>query len=501
MSAAVTETVLELQNVSKRYGDVTVLNGINFDLRSGEVHGLIGENGAGKSTTMKLLAGVFNDYDGALLLHGNLVRFSSPAAAQDNGIGMVHQELSVFKHLTVAENIFSRALPTQRGFVKWKQVKEKARQYLHELGLEVDVTAIMGDLPVGTQQLVEIARIMFSGSSILILDEPTSALSLQETKRLFEFIAKVKSQGKSVIFISHFLEDVLAVTDRVTIFRNGNKVQTVASDETSKHDLVKLMIGSEASTLQYFYDENRPVTEHTSSGNQVLTVEGLSKENDFNNVSFVLHTGEILGLFGFVGGGQTSVAECLFGAKQADKGSITLSGKKITLRNTTQGRNAGIAYVPGNRHDSLMLQQEIYKNISLPHQHRLSGWIVNRKKEIEVAHELITRLMIKANGPSALVQSLSGGNQQKVVLAKWLTYLPSLLILNEPTRGIDIIAKDEIVSIIKELRAKGVSIILLTTEPEMILALADRALVMRKGNVTASLSGAELTKHNLMQYA
>lgn len=495
------ETVLELRNVSKRYGEISVLNAINFDLRAGEVHGLIGENGAGKSTTMKLLAGVFTDYEGELLLHGNSVKFSSPASAQDRGIGMVHQELSVFKHLTVAENIFSRALPTQHGFVKWKQVNEKARQYLRELGLEVDVTAIMGDLPIGMQQLVEIARIIFGGSTILILDEPTSALSKNETQRLFEFIAMVKRQGKSVIFISHFLEDVLAVTDRVTVFKNGNNVKTVESNETTKHELVKLMIGSEAKVLQQLYDEDRPVDKHEPTGDNVLIVEGLSRKNDFDNVSFSLRAGEILGFFGFMGAGQTGVAECLFGAKRADHGSVRLSGKKVTIRNTTQGRNAGIAYVPGNRHDSLMLHQEIYKNISLPHLHHLSGWIINRKKEIDVALELITRLTIKTNGPSVPVHALSGGNQQKVVLAKWLTRLPALLILNDPTRGIDVIAKDEILSIIKELRNKGVSILLITAEPEMILAIADRAVVMRRGCVTASLSGTELTKQNLMQHA
>lgn len=494
------KTVIELQNVSKRYGENIVLNNIHFDLREGEVHGLIGENGAGKSTTMKLLAGVYYDYEGKMILNGQHTILRSPAEAQDKGIGMVHQELSVFKQLSVAENIFNRNPPGRLGFVNHKRMNLQAQQYLNELGLDVDVTEVMGNLPVGTQQLIEIARVIFSGANILILDEPTSALSAPETKSLFEFIGRLKDQGKSIIFISHFLEDVLAVTDRISVFKNGTKVKTLETPQTGKHQLVELMIGANTKVLQQLYEGKRH-TQQKSVGDALLLVEGLSRKKEFSDVSFSIRSGEILGLFGFMGAGQISLARCLFGAERSDKGRITMNGEEIILKNTTQGRNAGIAYVPENRHDSLMLNQEIYKNISLPHLHKLTGWLLNKKKEVDIAVAQITELMVRPSDPLIRVGTLSGGNQQKIVLAKWLTQLPALLILNEPTRGIDIGAKEEVLTIIKALRDKGVSILLITSEPEMILAIADRALVMSKGRITSTMNGDQLTKQNLMQYA
>lgn len=496
-----TNTIIELRNISKQYGNVTVLHAINFSLLRGEVHGLIGENGAGKSTTMKLLAGVFHDYVGEMLLNGEPVRFTSPAEALDHGIGMVYQELSVFKHLSVAENIFGRHPPGRRGLLNWKRMNLVAQEHLDKLGVNIDVTETLGNLPVGNQQLIEIARVVFSGADVIILDEPTSALSPQETQRLFEFITLIKAQGKSIIFISHFLEDVLAITDRISVFKNGQCIDTLETNRTSKLQLVELMIGKEAKILHQLYEEGRPSGKRPPGRECIFHVEGLSHRKDFKDVSFSLHKGEILGLFGFIGAGQLSLARCLFGAEQIDSGDIMLEGRKLKLRNTTHGRHAGIAYVPENRHDSLMLAQPVYKNISLPHLDRLTGWILNRKKEIDVAVKQIRDLMIRPPDPSLPVGLLSGGNQQKVVLAKWLTQLPTLLILNEPTRGIDIAAKDEVLAIIKELRTKGVSILLITTEPEMILAITDRALVMRKGRVTAELDGNELTKNNLMQHA
>lgn len=493
--------IIELRSVSKRYGQTVVLNGINFSLQKGEVHGLIGENGAGKSTTMKLLAGVYSDYDGEMLMHGSPIRFTSPATAMDNGIGMVYQELSVFKHLTVAENIFGRNPPIKNGVVNWKKMNHDAQAHLDELGVDINVTDTISTLSVGKQQIVEIARIIFSGAQVIILDEPTSALSPQETQRLFEFISLVKQQGKSVIFISHFLEDVLSITDRITVFKNGRTVETLYTNRTNKHQLVELMIGADAKVLHHLYEQDNPGQQFHSIGDPVLTVDALSSQPNFSDISFSLFKGEILGVFGFMGAGQVNLARCLFGAEQAESGSVILQGHRLQLKNTTQGRDAGIAYVPENRHDSLMLQQEIFKNISLPHLNFLTGWMLNTKKEINIALQQLTDLIIKPGNPSIEVGTLSGGNQQKVVLAKWLTRLPTLLILNEPTRGIDIGAKDEILTIIKRLSTQGVSILLITSEPEMILAMANRSLVMSKGRITATLEGTTLTKKNLMQHA
>jgi ribose transport system ATP-binding protein len=496
-----TQPILELHGVSKRYGGVIALENVDFDLHPGEVHGLIGENGAGKSTMMKLLAGVYDDYEGEMRLNGVVSRFSSPAEAQARGIGMVYQELSAFQHLTVAENIFGRNLPTRAGLVNWPRLNREAQAHLHKLGLDIDVTAMMGHLPVGVQQLVEIARVIFSGARIIILDEPTSALSPPETQRLFEFIASLKVQGKSIIFISHFLEDVLQISDRITILRNAHKVAVLETKHTNKHQLVELMIGAESRLLQQMYEQESHIVEKHQIGDMVLAVTGLTKRVAFKDVSFTLHKGEILGLFGFMGAGQIQLARCLFGAEQFDTGAITLEGQNLKFKNTTRAKQAGIAYIPENRRHSLMLQQEIYKNVTLAHLGHLLRWLLNRQIELAIARAQIDNLAVRPPEPMAPVGALSGGNQQKVVLAKWLTQQPRLLILNEPTRGIDVGAKEEVMTIVKGLRDKGVAILLITTEPETILSIADRALVMSKGRLTAEIGGRELTKENLMKYA
>ena len=501
-------SILQLRTISKRYGGATALSEVDFDVQQGEVHGLIGENGAGKSTMMKLLAGVFNDYSGELLLRGQPVRFASPRDAQARGIGMVYQELSTFQHLTVAENLFGRNQPARAGFVDWARMNREAQSQLKRLGLDIDASLRMGSLSVGTQQLVEIARVIFSGADIIILDEPTSALSVPETRRLFEFINNLKQQGKTLIFISHFLEDVLEVSDRVTVLKNSRKVATLNAKEASKHQLVELMIGSDAKILQQVYDEEQgnihkhPTQTQTVLGDVALDVRGLSKRGAFSEVSFTVRKGEIVGLFGFMGAGQIQLARCLFGAEKPDAGTISLDSKTLSLRDTTAGRNAGIAYVPENRRNTLMLQQEIYKNITLAHLGKIIPGLLNQRAELAVANAQSANVGVRpANKPMLNVGALSGGNQQKVVLAKWLTQQPRVLILNEPTRGMDVGAKDEVMTIVQGLRAKGVATLLITTEPETIVGIADRALVMSKGKITVELSGEMLSKDQLMKNA
>lgn len=498
-----TTPILELRNVSKRYGGAVALADVDFALRAGEVHGLVGENGAGKSTMMKLLSGVYNDYGGEMQLNGQVVRFASPADAQARGIGMVYQELSTFQHLTVAENLFSRQPPVRGGLIDWQRMNREAQAHLRELGLNIDVTNLMGRLSVGTQQIVEIARVIFSGAKIVILDEPTSALSGPETRRLFDFIATLKAQGKTVIFISHFLEDVLEVTDRITVLKNARKVATLDTPGVTKQQLVELMIGSDAKILQQMYEQEHGLPErqtHTA-GAVALTVDSLTRPGAFTNISLQLHKGEILGLFGFMGAGQIQLARCLFGAERPASGAISLNGQKLNLKNTTVARAAGIAYVPENRRHSLMLSQEIYKNITLAHLGQLLGGLLNQRKELAVARTQIEQVGVRPPKPLLPAGALSGGNQQKVVLAKWLTQQPQVLLLNEPTRGMDVGAKDEVLTIVQKLRDQGVAILLITTEPETIVRIADRSLVMSKGQLTAELSGAELTKENLMRHA
>jgi ribose transport system ATP-binding protein len=495
--------ILELRNVSKRYGGAVALAEVDFELRAGEVHGLVGENGAGKSTMMKLLAGVYQDYTGEMWLRNELVRFTSPADAQARGIGMVYQELSTFQHLTVAENLFSRQPPLRAGLIDWRRMYREAQDHLRELGLSLDVTHTMGRLSVGTQQIVEIARVIFSGAQIIILDEPTSALSGPETRRLFDFIATLKAQGKTVIFISHFLEDVLEVTDRITVLKNARKVATLDTPGVTKHQLVELMIGNDAKLLQQMYEQapDVAVRQRRQLGDVALSVQGLSRPGAFEQISFDLHKGELLGLFGFMGAGQIPLARALFGAEPPASGTILLEGRPLQLTNTTRARAAGIAYVPENRRNSLMLRQEIYKNITLAHLGRLLRGLLNQRAELAIAEAQIASVGVRPPRPLLPAGALSGGNQQKVVLAKWLTQQPKLLILNEPTRGMDVGAKDEVLTIIQRLRDQGVAILLITTEPETIVRIADRALVMRKGQLTAELSGADLTKEHLMRNA
>ena len=496
--------ILELRNVSKRFGGVTALSEVSFDVRAGEVHGLVGENGAGKSTMMKLLAGVHGDFDGEFLLRGQPARLSSPADAQAKGIGMVHQELSTFQHLTVAENLFGRTLPSRAGLVDWGRMRREAQAHLAELGLDIDAMRRMGELSVGSQQLVEIARVIFSGADVVILDEPTSALSVPETRRLFDFIGNLKRQGRTMIFISHFLEDVLEVSDRVSVLKDGRKVATLDAKQATKHQLIELMIGSGARLLQQTYEQGKSDARRQGQppGAVVLSAEALGRRGAFDGVSFDLHAGEIVGLFGFMGAGQNQLARCLFGADAPDVGSLRLGGRPLRLKNTSVARDAGIAYVPENRHHSLMLRQEIYKNITLAHLGHLIRGLLSRRTELAVAGALSVDVGVRPAGrPLMPVGALSGGNQQKVVLAKWLTRQPKVLILNEPTRGMDVGAKDEVMSVVQGLGAKGVATLLITTEPETIVAYADRALVMSKGRITAELSGASLTKDQLMKNA
>jgi ribose transport system ATP-binding protein len=485
--------ILELRAVSKRFGGVTALDGVDFALSAGEVHGLIGENGAGKSTMMKLLAGVHADYEGEIRVDGRPVRFGSPAEAQAAGVGMVYQELSAFAHLTVAENLFGRQLPVRRGLVDWRGMNRMARAQLAELGLDIDVTHTMGQLPVGHQQLVEISRVIRSGARVIILDEPTSALSRPETERLFAFIARLKAQGRTLVFISHFLEDVLAVTDRITVLRNGRKVADLETPRASKQGLITLMIGAEAAAA--------PPPTPSAAGAQVLVARGLGRRDAFAGVDLALREGEVLGLFAFMGAGQHQLAQCLFGAARATSGEILLDGRPLRLRRTSQARDLGIGYVPEDRRTAIMGRQPVYRNITLAHLGTLlPGWL-DERRERAIAGAQIAALGVRPADPDLPVGALSGGNQQKVVLARWLTRQPRVLILNEPTRGLDVGAKEEVSAIVRRLRRQGVAILLVTTEPEAILALADRAMVMRRGRITASLAGETLTKEDLIKSA
>jgi len=496
------EPVLELRDVSKRFGGAEALSHVDFALRQGEVHGLLGENGAGKSTLVKILAGAQREFDGELRLRGTPVRFSSPADAQAAGIGMVYQELSLFKPLSVAENIFSSRPPRRFGrLVDWPRLYREARQHLDALGLDVDERTPVGTLSVGVQQMIEIARVLFSGADVIVLDEPTSALSPPEASRLFTFMERLKGQGRSLILITHFIEDALQVTDRLTILKNAKRVAVLESARTGADDVIRLMIGEDARILQRTYQEQRVRLREDTRGPVVLEVRGLARAGFFQDVSFALRAGEILGLYGYVGAGHSDLAQALFGLRQPDAGHIVVDGKPVKLSSPTAAKRLGFGYVPENRRNALSLRSEVFKNISLAHLDALTGWLLSPRREMAVARAQIGRVGIRPADPTLPVGALSGGNQQKTLLAKWLVKQPKALILVEPTRGMDVGAKDEVLETIGRLRDQGVAVLLISSEPETIIANSDRILVMSHGRITKEFSEEVVTKAALLRSA
>jgi ribose transport system ATP-binding protein len=494
------EPILALRGVTKHFGGATALDGVDFELLPGEIHGLVGENGAGKSTLMKILSGVHTPDEGEIVLRGEAVRFASPADSKARGIGMIYQELSCMPALTVAENVFLGSQPTRSGLVDWKRMRREAAHHLHALGIDVDVTAPLKSLSLGAQQLVEIARVVFSGASIIVFDEPTSALSGPEATRLFAVMGELKRRGASLIFISHFLEDVLAVSDRVTVLKNARQVATLPNVGLSKQRLIQLMIGRDAEVLAESY-EGGVTLPPPSMVPPVLTVAGLSQAGEFDDVSFEVRPGEILGIFGNLGAGMTEVARVLFGREPATSGSIQLDGNRIAPRTTREAKELGIGYLTENRRTTIFPRHEIYKNITLAHLGQVVGGVVRQGREVAVARDLVRRTGVRPPVPTMLAGNLSGGNQQKVVLAKWLTVKPKVLILNEPTRGMDVGAKREVLDLIKALKAEGVAIILISTEPETVLAESDRIVVMSKGRIAKTFAGERVSKDLLMSYA
>ena len=486
--------LLELSHVSKHFGGVLALRDVSFTLERGEIHGLVGENGAGKSTMMKIIAGVHTDYEGSMKIEGREVKLRSARDALANGIGMVHQELSTIADLTVAENVFLGAHPvTAFGAIDWARMNREAKTLIASLGLDIEPRTRMGSLPVGLQQLVELSRVLFSGARIIILDEPTSALSPPEVARLFSVLRKLRDEGKAIVFISHFLDDVVAVSDRITVFRNGHKVITEATAKLTKDSVIGHMIGRRSAELhmgeaaELAGDDTRPV---------VMNVEQPGKQ-----FSISLRAGEITGVYGFMGCGQIELARALFGKERLRHARMTIDGKPVHLRSTAAARRAGIAYLPENRRMMLFRQEPVYKNVSISILGRIHKLLLRPGRERAITEHHIKDLQIRPPRTGIALGSLSGGNQQKVALAKWLTYLPKVLILAEPTRGMDVGAKEDVIRIVKSLRDKGVAILVLSTEPETILTLADRVTVMKKGSVSRVFSSGRIEKSDLLAAA
>ncbi len=493
---------VEMVEITKTFGGVTALKDVNFTVAEGEIRGLVGENGAGKSTLMKILSGAQTDYLGNLKVWGKELRFGGTADASDNGIGMIYQELSVIGCLTVAENNFLGKQPANRfGIVKWKEMRQAAEEHLKSLGIEVNVNLPLNLLPFSVRQMIEIAKVIFSGARIIIMDEPTSSLSQAEITQLFDLARTLKERGNTIIFISHFIEDVMEISDSITILKDGMVVDTLENKGITKHDVINRMIGNTSSHLVRDVDE---VVELSSPDSEVVfEVKDLSKTGDFEDVSLELRLGEILGLYGLLGAGHEEVGRAIFGLKTYDRGTVLLGGKPVPGGRPYKVKDRGIAYISEDRGGSLFYKFELFKNISLPYLAQVLGpkldWLIKIRKEVAVTDRQIKNFAIKSAGPTAHLGSLSGGNQQKVALAKWLTITPRVIILQEPTRGVDVGAKSEIVQSIRNLKEQGLSCIVISMEPETILDLSDRVLIFSRGKIVSEIKDTSTSKSQLMR--
>jgi ribose transport system ATP-binding protein len=493
--------ILELQGITKAFGGVEALRGVDFTLSAGEIHGLVGENGAGKSTLMKIIAGVHPEFQGRFLLDRRETRFRSSRDARAAGIAMVHQELSVAPDLTVAENVFLGNQPTNRiGLVQWRRMAREATEQLARFGIDVDPMSRLGDLPIGMQQLIEIARVLFSGARIIILDEPTSALSPPEVERLFATLRRLRDEGTAIVFISHFIEDILRVSDTVTVFRNGRKVAETQAADTDKAALIEAMIGTGREALEETYTHDMALPP-VSDQPVVLAATGLSLQRSLREVSFEVRSGEVLGIYGFMGSGQLELARVLFGKLKPDGGELAVAGDQKPFRSTADARRAGIAFVPESRRSMLFHQEPVYKNISISILGRISSLLLKPSRERALAKRQVEQLQIRPAAVELELGMLSGGNQQKVALAKWLSFPPRVLVLCEPTRGMDVGAKSDVIHIIRDLRAKGLAIIVLSTEPETVLSLADRIIVLKRGALVREFAGETISKDRLLEAA
>jgi ribose transport system ATP-binding protein len=493
--------ILECRRIGKRFGGAIALDGVDFDLRPGESHGLCGSNGAGKSTLMKILAGALTSYEGEIRIDGRTVELTDPAAAQAAGIAMVYQELSGIGQLSVAENLCLGRQPVSRlGTIHWRKMEHQAREFLKEMAIDIDVRERLDRFPLVIRQMVEIARGVHSGARILILDEPTSALSPPETRRLLTLIRELKSRGVAMVFISHFLEDVLEICDRVTILKDGRLVQTSPAGELDKHTIIHRMLGHGLEGAEVGYETG--VTLPARSQRPIrLVAENLSLAGRFANVSLQVAEGECVGLYGFVGAGHQELAHALAAAIKTDAGTITVDGKPLSNGDTAAAVRRGVVLVAADRAQTLVRSTEIYKNITLAHLKQTIGSLVTRGRELAVASPLLQTVGCRPRNPLLKAGQLSGGNQQKVVFAKWLLGPIRCLVLEEPTRGMDVGAKDEVMKLVAGQKQAGAAVVLASTEPELLLAHCDRILLFRRGVLTREFAGEPVDRTALMQNA
>ncbi|RKX86518.1 MAG: sugar ABC transporter ATP-binding protein [Spirochaetes bacterium] len=491
------QTLIELKNISKTFPGVKALENIGFSIDSGEIHALIGENGAGKSTLIKILSGVYQpDSGGQIILGGRVVESLTPLEALQSEIAVIYQDFSLFPNLSVMENIaLEQSVKNNDNLVDWKAMERISRDALDQLGISLDLNTILGDLSIAKQQLVAIARSLANNARLLILDEPTSSLSKNEVRKLFDIMHSLKNKGMALLFISHKIDELFAISDKFTILRDGKYIGTYGEDELDDEQLISLMVGRK---IEYtIYPKNKRTE-------PLLEVRGFSKKGNFRDINFTLHKGEILGLTGLVGAGRTEVAQAIFGLNPADEGTLLLDGKEIINSTPNDAVKAGFSFVPENRlQEGLVLSKSIEDNISLTMLDALSGKssLINLKKRKELTRNWMEKMDIRPNIPEMITSKLSGGNQQRVVISKWLATDPKVLIVDEPTNGIDIGAKSGIHQLLRDLAEKGLGIIIISSELPEILAIADRVAVMRRGRIITEFFCENITQEDIMSKA
>ncbi|SIS57664.1 sugar ABC transporter ATP-binding protein [Alicyclobacillus vulcanalis] len=488
------QEILRVEGISKQFPGVKALDGARFSLRKGEVHVLLGENGAGKSTLMNVIGGVYRPDEGRMWLRGEPYRPQSALDALRAGVAVIHQELQLCPAQSVAENVFLGDEQRSMGWLRKKQMEEEAAQMLAELGLEIDPRTPVGQLGIAAQQLVEIAKMVRRKPDVLVMDEPTASLSEREVDRLFDIIQRLKRAGMSMIYISHRLNEIPRIGDRVTIMRDGRTIDTLDVRPGDRDRWIQLMVGREVHQMSF---------EPVARGDALLSVKGLTRHGAFRNVTFDVHAGEIVALAGMVGSGRTEVLRAIFGVDPVDAGEIWVRGRRVRIRGPADAIRLGIGLLPEDRKaQGLVLEQAIAHNVALASYPRVNGPLWYRGGRVEKLANLYgQRLRIKMSRSSERVAALSGGNQQKVMLARWLAAESEILMIDEPTRGVDIAAKFEIYHLLHELRQKGLAILMVSSELPEVLTLADRILVMREGEIAKELPREGASEEVIAQWA
>lgn len=492
-----TEYILTAENIRKEFPGVVALDDIQFRLRPGSVHALMGENGAGKSTLMKIIAGVYTPDQGTLTLRGQPITLKGPLDALENGIAMIHQELNLMPYMTVAENIWIRREPLNRfGLVEHAKMNKMTEDLFRRLNIDVDPTALVGSLSVATRQMIEIAKAISYESDVLIMDEPTSALTEREVEHLFTIIRSLRSQGKGIVYITHKMNELFEIADEFSVFRDGKYVATHPSSEVTKDDIIRLMVGREIT--QMFPKEEVPI------GEVVMSVEKLSLNGVFQDVSFELRAGEILGLAGLVGSGRSNIVETLFGITPATSGTIRLFGKETKITSPYVAISHGMALLTEDRKDTgclLILNIQENMQVAVLQQAYVKAGFVEEIGIAKACSVMSQQLRVKTPNLQEKIENLSGGNQQKVLIGRWLLTRPKILFLDEPTRGIDVGAKSEIHKLITQLAREGVAVLMISSELPEVLGMSDRIMVMHEGRLTGTLDRSEADQVKIMQLA